>query len=124
MHIWQAVSQSNFDPALLQADAVPARQTMPRRRAALQRFDEDALQKALDIVQSLERKGGVSTITSLCFPHLEQVWNAASAIWEGTGESSLTDFDCVVVDEAQDLTWIEWVVCYSSPRKCRGKRVG
>jgi hypothetical protein len=72
-----------------------------------------ATNAALDISARLER-AETGTLADRFFPELALAWQAAGRLRPGTGgappagiDSALMEFDCVAVDEAQDLTPVE-----------------
>jgi len=76
-------------------------------RAARGRYlGNQAIQTALDAAGRLERNGALA---DRYFPELGLAWRALSSLAEGGRDvpPELLDFDCIAVDECQDLTPME-----------------
>ncbi len=87
--------------------AKQARVTDTNFRAARGRYlGNQAIQTALDAAGRLERNG---SLAERYFPELGMAWQALSSLAEGGREvpPELLDFDCIAVDECQDLTPLE-----------------
>jgi hypothetical protein len=65
---------------------------------------------ALDVVGRLERANS-GTLAERYFPQLAQAWQAAEQLGRSTkhiaSSRAFLDFDCIAIDECQDLTPIE-----------------
>ncbi|MBI3209552.1 MAG: hypothetical protein HYZ37_11715 [Candidatus Solibacter usitatus] len=61
---------------------------------------------AIDAAVRLE-KGSTSSIAARYFPDLDNAWSAAKAILESRVPKEYLEYDCIAIDECQDLTPIE-----------------
>jgi hypothetical protein len=92
---------------------VPDRAYRERRTRSL---GQAAVTAALETAARLERLDA-STLAERYFPELALAWHAVERVRRDqsaacpTADSSLLDFDCIAVDECQDLTPIEaWLI--------------
>ena len=67
-----------------------------------------AVTGALEAASRLER--GSETLADRYFPELALAWRAVERLSKGGGDGVPLDFDCMAVDEVQDLTPIEALV--------------
>jgi len=67
-----------------------------------------AVTGALEAASRLER--GSETLAERYFPELALAWRAVERLHKGGGDGVPLDFDCMAVDEVQDLTPIEALV--------------
>ncbi len=85
------------------APRVPDRDYRERRRRFVGGAAADAL---LEIANTIERRQ-TGELTRRLFPELQLAWDAAQSLSFVKSVSKFGEFDCIAVDESQDLTPIE-----------------
>ena len=80
-----------------------------------------AVTAALDAAARLE-KLAPTTLAERYFPELFAAWRAVDRLLKPNPESSLLDFDCIAVDECQDLTPIEALLLIQLDSLIAGQR--
>jgi hypothetical protein len=81
---------------------IPARQYREMRERSLGRSAAEAV---VEIAETL-RKRGAAALEQKFFPELDLAWQAVQRI-RAQGAGAFAGFDCIALDEAQDLTPIE-----------------
>jgi len=82
----------------------------------------NAVESALEAANRLARIDG-STIAERYFPELALAWKAVEQL-RASGKSAASEFDCIAVDECQDLTPIETTVLIELASLAnRGRRI-
>jgi len=81
---------------------IPARQYREMRERSLGRAAAEAV---VEVAETL-RKRGASALEQRFFPELDLAWQAVGRI-RAKGAGGFAGFDCIALDEAQDLTPIE-----------------
>lgn len=70
------------------------------------RFLGAGVQPVVDVMTRLEKAGG--PVAPRFFPELTLAWQAAEALEKGSGfDRAFLEYDCIAVDECQDLTPVE-----------------
>ena len=82
------------------------------------RYLGQAANAAFDAVRRLE-KSGEPPLVDRYFPELALAWRAVQSLsrWPGQEAAALRDFNCVAVDEIQDLTPLEFFVVLKLARR-------
>jgi hypothetical protein len=89
------------------------------RRAG--RLGPQAVSTALDLAQRLERNDNRGLAERYC-PELALAWEAAARIKQGAIPEDFLSFECIAIDECQDLTPIEAFVAVELAAAVRRKR--
>lgn len=88
------------------AKCVSPRVTDDDYRSRRNRFLGAGVQPVVDVMARLEKAGG--PVAPRFFPELTLAWQAAEALEKGSGfDRAFLEYDCIAVDECQDLTPLE-----------------
>ncbi len=77
----------------------------------------------LDIASRLEKQGD-DTLADRYFPELAHAWHAVGKLRAGQVPPEWENFDCIAVDECQDLTPIETMILVELARSIQQRRRG